>query len=89
MKTWKADIVSAIVKEAEGCKIVSLREIATRAGINHVSSGDCRDIIAAVGKKLDGYHPVRMMDTPNDSLFVSVCFIDNTLEFDDGEEFTE
>lgn len=87
MKEWKSNLVSAIIKEAEGNKIVSLREIANCAGINHVSRQDCIDVVRAVKKQLPGYHPVQMMQTNNDSLFVSVCFIDNSLEFDDGEEF--
>lgn len=87
MKEWKSNLVSAIIKEAEGNKIVSLREIANRTGIKHVSRQDCIDVVRTVKKQLPGYHPVQMMQTNNDSLFISVCFIDNSLEFDDGEEF--
>ena len=85
MKAWKEDIVDRLAQEAAGCRIVSLRETANAMGINHISAGDCRDILAAAEKRLVGYRPVRMMNTPHDSLFCSLTFIEDDVTFDDGE----
>lgn len=85
MKQLKTDIVAAIVSESEHDKIISLCNVAEKLGATHISTADCRDIVKAVKTALPTYRPIRMMKTPNDSLFRSLCFVQNDVEFDDGE----
>ena len=84
MKAWKTEIVEDIRKAADGQCIVSLREIAGARGIRHIGAQDTRDILGAARKLLPGFRPVRMMRTENDSLFQSLCFVEDGVEFDDG-----
>lgn len=87
MKQWKTDIVNAIVYESEGDKIISLCDVAGKMGLKHILTADCRDIIKAVETALPTYRPIRMMKTPNDSLFRSLCFVRNDVEFEDEDDF--
>lgn len=83
MKDWKENIVSAIVERSAGDKIIPLKEIAAAHGIAHIAAQDARDIMHAVEKRLPDYRPVRMMATENDSLFQSLTFIQNDVEFEE------
>ena len=87
MKTWKSEIVNDICAAAEGARIVSLKEVAEARGINHIKAQDAREIMCAVLKVLPDYRPVQMMATKNDSLFQSLCFVENCVEFDDGAAY--
>lgn len=87
MKTWKTEIVNDVRAAAEGARIVSLKEVAEARGINHIKTQDAREIIAAVLEMLPGFRAVRMMVTTNDSLFQSLCFVENDVEFDDGAAY--
>lgn len=89
MKEWKTELINDICKAAAGTRIVSLKETAAARGITHISAQGARDILTAVKKALPEYRPVRMMKTPNDSLFQSLCFIEKGVEFDDGSAFLQ
>lgn len=92
MKAWKENLIADILNEMEVSRIVSLREIANRSGINHISAGDVRDIMNAVEKKMpDDYRAVQIVASAKskESLFCSLSWIDNTVEFDDGEEYND
>lgn len=84
MKEWKNAIVSAIVKESADCKIISLREIAGKAGIRHIKMQDVLDILQGVEKALPDYHPLMLVNpgNRNESLFCTLNFVQNGVEFD-------
>ena len=86
MKEWKRTIVNAIVEQAEEIKIVILKDVAASLGFNHIAAQDVRDILAAASKQLPGYRPVRFVDNPKASLFQSLAFIQNDIEFQDWKE---
>ena len=86
MKAWKTEIIESIKAETEHARIVSLKEISDSKGINHIQRQDVRDIMIAVLKLVPEYRAVRLEKTPHDSLFQSLCFVENGVEFDDGEE---
>lgn len=88
MKKFKENIVNRMVEKSQDMRIVSLRETAAELGINHISAQDTRDIAQRL-RKVEGYHLVQMMNTPNDSLFCSLCLIEDGVEFDDEEDFTD
>ena len=85
MKAFKENIVKAVVAKAETEKIVSLREVAAEQGAKHLTAGECRDIIAAVGKQLPGYRPAEIVKSEDskESLFCSLCFIEDGISFED------
>lgn len=85
MKEFKATIVNKMIEKSQDMRIVSLRETAAELGINHISAQDTRDIAQRL-RKVEGYHLVQMMNTPNDSLFCSLCLVENGVEFDDGKD---
>ena len=86
MKEFKATIVNKMIEKSQDMRIVSLRETAAELGINHISAQDTRDIAQQL-RKVEGYHLVQIMNTPNDSLFCSLCLVENGVEFDDGKDF--
>lgn len=86
MKEWKKNVVDAIAEKAEEVKIVIVKEVAASLGFNHISAQDTRDILIAAAKRLPDYRPVRFIDNPNASLFQSLAFIQNDVEFQDWEE---
>ena len=79
MKEFKENVVNKIIENSQDMRIVSLRETAAELGIKHISAQRLR--------KVEGYHLVQMMNTPNDSLFCSLCLVENGVEFDDGKDF--
>lgn len=87
MQQFKQDIADRIVAKSVDYREISLREVAAELGYNHISQHDVLDIIHAVKKVLPEYRPIKMMDTPYDSLFVSLVFTMN--EYDDGEEYDD
>lgn len=91
MKSWKEDIVRRIVEAAEGQRIISLQEIAAEAGLRHIGRQDTVDIQLHVEKALPNYHAVRMLKTGDarESLFTTLTFVENGVEFSDGAEFVE
>lgn len=84
MKEWKEKIVEAMVEKTKDTRIISLRETAAEMGIKHIKTEDCMDILNAL-KIVPGFHPIQMMMTPHDSLFVSMNLVDDGLEFDNEE----
>ena len=87
MKTWKENIIADIIAESVDSRVISLREIAAQRGIKHIAAGDVQDIMQGVAKRLEGYRPVQLMGSKNDSLFCSLCWVEDGVEFDDGSEF--
>lgn len=85
MKTFKTELVNAIVKEAEGKKIVSLQETAKVAGVSHIKRQDVQDIASAVLKALPEYKAVQMVGSEGsgESLFCSLCFMEKDVEFEE------
>ena len=86
MKEFKENVINKMIEKSQDMRIVSLRETAAELGINHISAQDTRDIAQRL-RKVEGYHLVQMMNTPNDSLFCSLCLVENGVEFDDGKDF--
>lgn len=87
MKQWKEELADALVGMATFAKIVPLKDIAAQHDINHINRSDVMDIVNALKKRLPDYRPMQLMNTPNDSLFQSLCFVQNDVAFDDGSEF--
>lgn len=83
MKQYKIEIIEQLKKEADGCRIVSLREVCKSMGIKHLKTQECLEIKSKFLKDYDGYKAVRIMNTKNDSIFTSLCFVDKTLSFED------
>ncbi len=88
MKEFKENVINKMIEKSQDMRIVSLRETAAELGINHISAQDTRDIAQRL-RKVEGYHLVQMMNTPNDSLFCSLCLVENGVEFDDGKVFSD
>lgn len=86
MKEYKENIVNRMIEKTQDARIVSLRETAAEMGIAHISAQDTRDIAQRL-KGVDGYHLVQILNTPHDSMFCSLCLVEDSMEFDDGEEF--
>lgn len=89
MKEWKESLIDVCVAAADDQKIVSLKEIAAASGIKHISTQDTQDIMRAVSARLPEYRPVQLVAGPSskESLFQSLCWIQNDVEFvDAGEE---
>ena len=82
MKQFKIDVLKKIEEESTGCKIINLREQANKCGIKHLKTQECLEIANAFLKNHNDYKIVRMMNTPNDSVFCSLTFVEKTLEFD-------
>lgn len=87
MKEWKENLVKAVINETQEKWIVSLKEVAAAHGISHIKTQEAHEIMGAVLKAVPDYHPVRMMNTPNDSFFQSLCFVENGVEFDSEADF--
>lgn len=87
MKEWKEQLANAIVKQSESDKIVMVKDVAAERGIRHVTRQDMQDVITAVQRKLPGYRPVQFADNPKASLFQSLAFVQNDVEFCGPEEF--
>lgn len=85
MKEFKEQIVSKIIDASADCKIIQLKDIAEEMGINHITHHDVYDIQNAVAKRLDGYRATRIMNTPNDSLFQSLAWLEDGFEFEDED----
>ena len=81
MKNYKEEIIARMIEKSADEKIVSLRETAAELGISHISAQDCRDILNRL-QKVEGFRPVQIMSSKHDSLFCSLCLVDNTVEFD-------
>ena len=88
MKEFKENVVNKMIEKSQDMRIVSLRETAAELGINHISAQDTRDIAQQL-RKVEGYHLVQMMNTPNDSLFCSLCLVENGVEFDDVRSYDD
>lgn len=86
MKEFKENIVNKMIEKTHDMRIVSLRETAAELGFNHVNAQDVRNIAERL-RSVEGFHLVRMMSTPNDSLFCSLCLVEDGVVFDDGEDF--
>lgn len=86
MKEFKENIVNKMIEKSGEMRIVSLRETAAEMGINHINAQDVRDIAGHL-RSVEGFHLVQMMNAPHDSLFCSLCLVENGVEFDNGEEF--
>ena len=86
MKIWKEQMVDSIIKRSESDKIVTVKDIAAEMGIRHITRQDTQDILTAVQKRLPGYRPVQFVDNPNASLFQSLAFVQNDVEFCGPEE---
>lgn len=86
MKEFKENIVNKMIEKSKEMRIVSLRETALEMGINHINAQGVHDIAQRL-QKVEGFHLVRMMNTPKDSRFCSLCLVEDCVEFDDGEEF--
>lgn len=87
MKPWKQEIVDEIVRLANGCRMISLKDVAEKFGCRHIKQQDVLDIRTAVLKVLPGFRAVRLMRTKNDSLFQSLAFIDKEITFQTEAEF--
>lgn len=87
MKEWKEQLASAIIKRSESDKIIAVKDLAAEMGIRHITRQDTQDILAAVQKRLPGYHPVQFVDNPKASLLQSLAFVQNDVEFCGPEEF--
>lgn len=87
MKEWKEQLASAIINRSESDKIIVMKNIAAEMGIRHITQQDTQDILAAVQKRLPGYRPVQFVDNPKASLFQSLAFVQNDVEFCGPEEF--
>lgn len=90
MKAYKEEIVNTIIRAAEGSRVVILKDCTTE---RHIPSHDCHDIMNAVLKRLPNYRAVQLC-TPEQiknpataSLFTTLAFVENGVEFDDGTEF--
>lgn len=83
MKEFKEQIVSRMIEKSQEMRIVSLRETAAELGINHIAAQDVRDIAQRLSQ-VEDFHLVQMQATPNDSMFCSLCLVENDVEFDDG-----
>ena len=81
MKQFKLDIINRMVEKHAEQRIVSLRETANELGYNHVSAQDCSDIIGKL-KNVQGAKLTRLMNTPHDSLFCSLCLADECVSFE-------
>lgn len=86
MKEWKEQMASAIIKRSESDKIITVKDIAAEMGIRHITRQDTQDILAAVQKRLTGYRPVQFVDNPKASLFQSLAFVQDDVEFCTPEE---
>ena len=84
MKEFKEQIIEKIIEAAQEQKIVRLKEIAAYLGIRHITRQDTADIQKAVGQRLDGYHSVQLFDNPHSSLFQSLAWIQDDVEFHDA-----
>ena len=85
MKDWKSNLVDAIANENKSCKIVSLREMALANGIKHIKRADALEIMRKAKALRPGTKLMQIMKTRNDSLFCSICLVDNDIHFDDDE----
>lgn len=84
MKEFKENIVNKMVEKSHEMRIVSLRETAGELGIDHINAQDVRDIARRL-RSVEGFHLAQMMNTPHDSLFCSLCMVEDGVEFDSGE----
>ena len=86
MKQYKLDVIDRMSELSKSDKIISLRDTALTLEIKHLKTQECMEIINAFLKLHPDYKAVRMMNTPLDSVFCSLCFVDKELEFDDNCE---
>lgn len=89
MKQFKQEIIETIVARAEGERIISLYEVGKALGHKHICTQDCRDIMAAVIKRLPDYKPVKMVapgqPDATASLWTTLHFVEGGTEFLKGE----
>ena len=84
MKEWKESLVQQMVDECVDCKIVSLKDIADRAGIRHIDRQDAQDIAFAAAKRVTNYRLILIMANRLDSFANSICLVQNDVAFEDA-----
>lgn len=84
MKSWKIDIINAIAKEAESCRIISFKETVAKLGYKHIKTEDIKSMIPAIKTAMEDYKPVILTDRNGhyNSLFCDLYFIDKTTVFE-------
>ncbi len=88
-KQQKEALKEALDNRYEESRIISLKEVANELGIKQIPREQCVGILQTFCRKHPDYKAVQMMNTKHDSLFVSLTFIDKTLEFDNCKEVKE
>lgn len=87
-KQQKNALKAALDVKATTDKIISVRETANELGIKQIDRQQCAGLAQSFCRLHPEYKAVQMMNTPTDSLFCSLTFVDKELEFDDGTEET-
>lgn len=86
MKEFKENIINKMIEKSREMRIVSLREAAAELGVDHINAQDVRDIAQRL-RSVEGYHLMQIQHSPHDSLFCSLCLVEDGVEFDAGREF--
>lgn len=85
MKKYKMEIANRVIEKTRDLYIVSLRETALEMGYKHIPTEVVLHIANYLKKHAEGYRLLQIVNNPHDSLFTSLCLVDNSVEFDDWE----
>lgn len=86
MKSWKTDIINALIIESEEKQIFAFRPVAERLGYKQIKAADVREIISAFRKIIPEYTPYIDVSKPRFSMFNDLFFAAKDVSFDDKEE---
>lgn len=84
----KVIINKALDDKAVTDKIISFRAVALECGFNHIKTEQVKGMADSFLHRHPDFKAVRMLKDENDlaSLFVSLTFVANEIEFDDAPE---
>lgn len=71
MKDWKKDVLREMERIAADQKEVQLKQAALAAGVKHIKTAECREILTAFCKEHREYRPLQLLQHNYDSIFES------------------
>ena len=88
MKEYKSKLINALVSEAQGSRIVGLKQTARSVGVERLSSFESREVLFAAAKQLPDYKIVQIVTEKQKkypataSIWETGALVEKTVEFD-------
>lgn len=87
MKEYKLKVISALVAEAQGARIVELKRTAQGVGVDRLARQDAEEVLRAAVKQLPGYKIVQIVTEKQDRYPATASLWETGALVEDGFEF--